>query len=239
MAEMPVAELEGVERRWGGDGLLVTIESLHLAPGEATALVGPSGCGKSTCLDLLAFTLRPDRARRFALTARNGQVHDVAAYWAAGRSGALLGLRAREIGYVLQTGALLPYLSGFENTMLSRRLLGLDGEGDLPGLFAALEIAAAVHRRPAQLSVGERQRVAVARALAHGPRLLLADEPTAALDPYQAEKTFALLVDLARDMGCAVLIATHDPELARAAGCRIVPCAVEPGRTVIADSVTA
>jgi putative ABC transport system ATP-binding protein len=238
MAEMPVVELEGVERRWGDGGLLVAIESLHLVPGEAAALVGPSGCGKSTCLDLLAFTLRPDRARRFVVTACDGQIHDVAASW-AGHSGGLLRLRAREIGYVLQTGALLPYLSGFENTMLSRRLLGLDGEGDLPGLFAALEIAAVVHRRPAQLSVGERQRVAVARALAHGPRLLLADEPTAALDPYQAEKTFALLVSLARDRGCAVLIATHDPELARAAGCRIVPCVVEPGRTAIADSVTA
>lgn len=238
MAEMPVVELQGVERRWGGGGLLVAIESLRLVPGEATALVGPSGCGKSTCLDLLAFTLRPDRAHRFAVTARDGQVHDVAVHWTEGHSGALLSLRAREIGYVLQTGALLPYLSGFENAMLSRRLLDLDGEGDLPGLFAALEIAAVVHRRPAQLSVGERQRVAVARALAHGPRLLLADEPTAALDPYQAEKTFALLVNLARDRGCAVLIATHDPELARAAGCRIVPCAVEPGRTAIADSVT-
>lgn len=239
MAETPVVELEGVERRWGGEGLLVAIEHLHLASGEAAALVGPSGCGKSTCLDLLAFILRPDRARRFMMTARDGQTHDVAAHWAAGRSGALLGLRAREIGYVLQTGALLPYLSGFENAMLSRRLLGLDGEGDLPDLFAALEIDAVIHRRPAQLSVGERQRVAVARALAHRPRLLLADEPTAALDPYQAQKTFALLVELARDRGCAVLIATHDPKLARAAGCRIIPCAPEPGRTVIADSVTA
>ena len=239
MAETPVIELEGVERRWGGGGLLVAIAHLRLSAGEAVALVGPSGCGKSTCLDLLAFTLRPDRARRFAVTDRDGQVHDVAAHWAADRSGALLGLRAREIGYVLQTGALLPYLSGFENAMLPRRLLGLGGEGDLPGLFAALEITAVVHRRPAQLSVGERQRVAVARALAHGPRLLLADEPTAALDPYQAEKTFALLVELARDRGCAVLIATHDPELARVAGCRIVPCAIEPGRTVIADSVPA
>lgn len=238
MAETPVVELEGVERRWGSGGLLVVVEHLRLVAGEAVALVGPSGCGKSTCLDLLAFTLRPDRARHFAVTGHDGQVHDVAAHWAEGRSSALLRLRAREIGYVLQTGALLPYLSGFENAMLSRRLLGLGGAGDLPGLFAALEIAGIVQRRPAQLSVGERQRVAVARALAHGPRLLLADEPTAALDPYQAEKTFALLVTLARDRGCAVLIATHDPELARAAGCRIVSCAVEPGRTGIADSVT-
>ena len=239
MAEAPVVELEGVERRWSGDGLLVAIEHLRLMPGEAVAIVGPSGCGKSTCLDLLALTLRPDRAQRFAMTGRDGQIHDVAAHWAAGRSNALLGLRAHEIGYVLQTGALLPYLSGFENAMLSRRLLGLDGAGDLPGLFASLQIASVVHRRPAQLSVGERQRVAIARALAHQPRLLLADEPTAALDPYQAEKTFALIVELAREQGCAVLIATHDPELARAAGCRIVPCAVEPGRTAIADSVPA
>ena len=239
MAETPVVELEGVERRWGGDGLLVAVEHLRLAAGEAVALVGPSGCGKSTCLDLLAFTLRPDRARRFAVAGRDGEHHNIAAHWASGRSNALLHLRAREIGYVLQTGALLPYLSGFENAMLPRRLLGMDGEGDLPNLFAALEIAPIVHRRPAQLSVGERQRVAIARALAHQPRLLLADEPTAALDPYQAEKTFALLVELARDRGCTVLIATHDPELARAAGCRIVPCAVQPSRTVIADSVPA
>ncbi len=239
MAEAPVVELEGVERRWGTDGLRVTIERLRLAAGEAVALVGPSGCGKSTCLDLMAFTLRPDRARRFAMATRQGRVHDIAADWASGRNGALLALRAREIGYVLQTGALLPYLSGFENAMLSRRLLGLDGEGDLPALFAALEIGAVIHRRPSQLSVGERQRVAVARALAHKPRLLLADEPTAALDPHQARRTFALLVDLARAEGCSVLIATHDPELAGAAGCRVVPCAIESDRTLVSDAGSA
>lgn len=238
MAEQPVVELEEVERRWGADGLVVAIERLRLMPGEAVALVGPSGCGKSTCLDLMAFALRPDRARRFVVTARDGTDHDVASHWAAGRRNDLLAIRACAIGYVLQTGALLPYLSGFENAMLSRRLLGLDGSGDLPDLFAALDIGGVIHRRPAQLSVGERQRVAVARALAHRPRLLLADEPTAALDPFQAEHTFTLLVELTRRMGCAVLIATHDPELAAAAGCRVIPCAVEPGRTTIADAVT-
>lgn len=239
MAETPVVELEGVERRWGTGGLLVAVEHLSLAAGQTVALVGPSGCGKSTCLDLLAFTLRPDRSCRFVMTEGDGTPHDVAADWTAGRSNALLALRAREIGYVLQTGALLPYLSGFENAMLPRRLLGLDGQGDLPALFSALDIVDIVRRRPVQLSVGERQRVAIARALAHRPRLLLADEPTAALDPHQAIKTFALLVELARSQGCAVLIATHDPELAQAAGCRIVPCAVEPGRTAISDAVTA
>jgi putative ABC transport system ATP-binding protein len=225
----------GVERRWGDDGLLVAIERLVLRPGEVVALVGPSGCGKSTVLDLLAFTLRPDRAGRFALGEAGGAVHDVAALWRRGAGASLTDLRARLIGYVLQTAGLLPYLSAFENAMLGRHLLGLGGPGELPSLFAALGLTALTRRMPAELSIGERQRVAVARALAHRPHLLLADEPTAALDPATARETIALLVDLARRTGSATVIVSHDHDLVAAAGCRIIACRIDPGRTTVSD----
>jgi putative ABC transport system ATP-binding protein len=222
-----VLDAAGVEHRWHA-GLTVAIERLLLQPGEVVAVVGPSGCGKSTCLELLAFLLRPGRADRLTFAGA-----DVAGLWRDGRTGELLRLRARAIGYVLQTGGLLPYLSARENAMLGRRLLGLAGPGDLDDLMAALGIADLGQRRPGQLSIGERQRVAVARALAHEPRLLLADEPTAALDPDQADRTMALLVDLARRKGCATVIVSHDRELVARAGCRVVACRVEGGRTLL------
>ena len=228
-----VLSVSGVERRWGGDGLLVAIERLVIRQGEVVALVGPSGCGKSTVLDLLAFTLQPDRIGRFMLYETGGGVHDAAGLWRRGAGAALTDLRARLIGYVLQTAGLVPYLSAFENAMLGRHLLGLAGPGELPALFAALGLTALTRRMPAELSIGERQRLAVARALAHRPSLLLADEPTAALDPATGRKTIALLVELARRTGSATVIVSHDHDLVAAAGCRIIACQVEPGRTIV------
>lgn len=220
----------GVEKRRGG--LTVAIDYLHLGAGSRTALVGPSGCGKSTALDLLAATLRPDGVQ--SLTVADA---DLAGYWRAGDIGALTAWRARRVGYVLQTGGLLGSLSVAENIRLSRRLLGLPGWGPAAAIAERLGLARLLDRRPAQISIGERQRVAVARALAHDPVLVLADEPTAALDPARAEEVMAMLSELALERGTTLLVVTHDAELAVRAGLAIVACQVAPGRTGIAGEI--
>lgn len=220
----------GVEKRRGG--LTVAIDYLRLGTGSRTALVGPSGCGKSTALDLLAATLRPDRAEALEVAGT-----DLAAHWLAGEIGALTAWRARRIGYVLQTGGLLASLSVAENIRLSRRLLGLPGWGPAAAIADRLGLKRLLHRRPAQISIGERQRVAVARALAHDPAIVLADEPTAALDPTLAGEVMTMLSDLALEQGTTLLVVTHDAALAVRAGLTLVACDAAAGRTGISGEV--
>lgn len=215
----------GVEKRRGG--LTLSIDRLVLRPGDRAALIGPSGCGKSTCLDLLAAILRPDRADRLVVAGA-----DLVRLWAEGPAG-LIAWRGRHVGYVLQTGGLLPFMTVAENIRLGRRLLGLEGWGPARDIAGMLGIGALLDRRPGQLSIGERQRVAVARALAHEPQLVLADEPTAALDPARAAETMALLNDLAARQGTALLVVTHDVELAEASGLRLIRATAGDGITRI------
>jgi putative ABC transport system ATP-binding protein len=132
-------------------------------------------------------------------------------------------IRARSIGFVLQTGGLLPYLDVGGNISLNRRLLGLPPAGDLiDHLVQALEIDHLRAKKPQQLSIGERQRVSIARALAHQPVLLLADEPTAALDPVLAERVMDLMLGLVNELGSAAVIATHEADRVRAPGVRVL-----------------
>jgi len=190
---------------------------LDLRPGQRLALVGPSGSGKSTLLDLLALVLAPDPGGVLECTA-DGRTFDVAGLWRNGQQDVLADLRSRVMGYVLQTGGLLGFLDVQRNIGLSRELLGLPADATVRRLAEQLEIADQLHKRPAALSVGQRQRVSIARALAHGPAILLADEPTASLDPLNAERVMQLLVAQAEDRGLCIVIATHDETLARRAG---------------------
>ncbi|MFD2265038.1 ABC transporter ATP-binding protein [Lacibacterium aquatile] len=217
-----IVDAVGVEKVRGG--LTVALEGLALAEGSLTALVGPSGCGKSTALDLIAGTLRPEKVKLLRVAGADLPMLS---------SGEMTSWRARSIGYVLQTGGLVPFLSVAENIRLSRRLLDLAGAGAMADIAGRLGISHLLDRKPAALSIGERQRVAIARALMHEPALVLADEPTAALDPARAAEVMALLVDLTRQRGSSLLIVTHDADLAREAGLTIVACRTEPGRTVI------
>lgn len=234
----PVLLMKDVERVRGPATELfrLRIERLTIARGERVALLGPSGCGKSTCLDLLAMTLAPSRARRFGLTVRGEGETDVAALWKAGERGRLTRTRARHIGYVLQTGGLLPFLTICENVLLSRRLLGLPCPGPVPQILEFLGIAHLARRIPAKVSIGERQRAAVARAIAHRPDIVLADEPTASLDAANAAKVMDLLVRLAAELDLTLIVVTHDRGLAERAGLRAVECRVADGVTVIRDA---
>ncbi len=230
--------LEGVRRTLvsGTARFVLDIPSLALGAGQALALVGPSGAGKSTTLDLAALALAPDYAGRLVVAGV-----DAAALWARSLHDALAALRARAIGYVLQTGGLLPFLTVAENIALPQRLAGRRDPQRILDLAQLLGIGAELDKKPAALSVGQRQRAAIARALAHRPSLVIADEPTAALHPELAADVFALLVSACIEDGAALLVATHDAEAARRAGlalCRVSPVPGEARSVVDAEPLT-
>ena len=197
------------------------VPNLRLEAGGAVALTGPSGSGKSTLLDCLAFLNRPDGADRFIFRPRGEPEHDI--LLTQDQPDALAGLRARHLGYILQTGGLLPFASIRLNLELSRRMLGLTPGVGVEALAASLGILRHLDRLPRALSAGERQRAAVARALAHGPCLIIADEPTASLDPPNAEIVLRLLLQVVAAHGAALVVATHDWSLAERLG---LPCLV-------------
>jgi putative ABC transport system ATP-binding protein len=234
----PIIDLEGVERVRGsaGEPFRLRVERLAIGDGERVALLGPSGCGKSTCLDLLAMTLRPTTAATFLLRVPGEDEVDIASWWARGERGRLTRVRARHFGYVLQTGGLLPFLSIWENVLVSRRLLGLPCPGPAMEILRFLGIAHLAQRTPATVSIGERQRAAVARAIAHKPKIVLADEPTASLDPGNAEKVMDMFVRLAAELGLTLVLVSHDHDLVKSMGLRAIECAVEAGETVIRDT---
>ncbi|HHJ16972.1 MAG TPA: ABC transporter ATP-binding protein [Gammaproteobacteria bacterium] len=216
--------LEDVHCRRGlqAQGFSVRIPSLSVERGEVIALTGPSGCGKSTVLEILGLVLRPDGAGAFAWReGGDSRPLDLAALWGAGSDRQLSGLRAERIGFVLQTGGLLPYLTVRRNIFLVRRLLGLSLQSTLVDeLVEALGIGHLLGRKPHQLSIGERQRASIARALAHEPALFLADEPTSALDPKLAGEVFELMMSAVEKTGSAAVIVSHDHDRVRACGLR-------------------
>ncbi|WP_460419448.1 ABC transporter ATP-binding protein [Pseudomonas sp. microsymbiont 2] len=216
--------LDGVRktRGQGAQRYSLRVDRLHLAVGERVALVGPSGCGKSTLLDLLALVLAPDVAEGFSL---GGE--DIAGLWRARRLDRLASWRSRHLGYVLQAGGLLGFLDVRGNIRLPRQLLGLGDDGSVERLATALDVQDQLGKKPATLSLGQRQRVSCARALAHGPALLLADEPTAALDPVNAERVMGLLLREAQARQLTCVVATHDEALARNAGLSVLRMACQ------------
>ncbi|NIE75288.1 ATP-binding cassette domain-containing protein [Pantoea sp. Ap-967] len=220
--------LNGVRktRGQGAQRYSLHIDSLQLAAGERVALVGPSGCGKSTLLDLLALVLAPDSAERFELQVA-GAREDIAGLWRQRQIDRLAALRSRHLGYVLQAGGLLGFLDVRRNISLPRQLLGLADDGSIERLAGALDVQDQLAKKPAALSLGQRQRVSCARALAHAPGLLLADEPTAALDPLNAGRVMQLLLGEAAARRVTCVIATHDEALARDAGLRVLRMACQ------------
>lgn len=220
-----VLSVKGTERRRGGEtgGFRLEVPQFQVSRGECIALTGASGSGKSTMLDLLGLVLRPDRCERFSLRLPDGVDINVGALWKNNDRDALAAVRAVHIGYILQTGGLLPFLTAGDNIGLSRALLGMSThDGLIDRLTATLGITRLLAKKPHDLSIGERQRVAIARALAHRPALLLADEPTAALDPGQAVDVVKLLLQLAHELNITVVIVSHDWELVQSLGLRQV-----------------
>ncbi len=193
-----------------GGGFRIVIPSLTVREKEVIAVVGYSGSGKSTLLDMLAMILRPDEAWTFEFSPRGGGTTNVGETWARNQQNRLSDLRKQHIGYVLQTGGLLPYLTVRQNIDLPRRLLDLPKNQTVERLSRDLGIHRHLDKLPGLLSAGERQRVAFARALAHQPSVVIADEPTASLDPITARKIMAAVMELVKELGVTLITASHD-----------------------------
>ena len=207
-----VYSLENVvkERLIDGVGFRLQVPKIQIRAEENIALVGHSGCGKSTLLDLLALILRPDQSDDMSLHPVRGENHDVASLWKRDRYSKLSQIRKQHIGYVLQSGGLLPYLTVRENIELPRRLLKLPDDDSINSISKVLGISRQLDKLPGLLSAGERQRASFARALSHRPSILIADEPTAALDPITAHKIMAVVMEVIRGLRITLITASHD-----------------------------
>jgi putative ABC transport system ATP-binding protein len=201
----------------------LSIKRLDIARGAKLAFVGESGSGKSTLLELLALLSRPDSCGAFTFRPEpTGPVHDLAQQWQRNTTEQFTAWRGRHVGYIMQTGGLLPYLTVQENIELPLRLLQLPLQDTARQWATKLAISAQLGKLPAMLSVGQRQRAEVARALAHGPAILIADEPTSAVDPLNAERMVKLLCELADQFNVTLLLATHAQRLAQQCGLRLI-----------------
>ena len=231
---LDILEME-VLRGQVGQAYEVVLPSLKLAAGDVAAIVGPSGCGKSTLLEAIGLILEPQSVARF----RMGQFDLTQDFtntpnkrekrWAS--------VRQHCLGFVPQSGGLLPFLNVRQNIELPRQLVGQVGPNSmLDQVIERLQLGSLMTRLPAQLSIGERQRVSFARAVSHQPSLLLADEPTAALDPILAKELFTLIIEIARDLNIAALIVTHEWALAQEVGIRRVVATVSAHRRTQFDA---
>ena len=191
-------------------GFRLCIPSIEIQAGENIALVGHSGCGKSTLMDMLALILRPDETDQFEINPVGGKSHKIDKLWRRNKQDRLAQVRREHIGYVLQTGGLLPYLTVRENIELPRKLLNLADDDSIISISRVLGIHRQLDKLPGLLSAGERQRAAFARALSHRPSILLADEPTAALDPISARKIMAVVMELIKGLKITLITASHD-----------------------------
>jgi putative ABC transport system ATP-binding protein len=208
-----LVRLTAVNKRYGETVALERVD-LDIRRGESVTVMGPSGSGKSTLLNIVAGLDRPT----------SGTVSVDGQELTAMGEGALARYRRRRIGMVFQFFHLLDDLTVLDNVMLSARLVGTphkQARARAMGLLDELGIAARQDAYPAQLSGGERQRAGVARALVNRPALLLADEPTGALDSRNGEQVMDLLLDL-NQIGQTLLIVTHDARLAERCATRVI-----------------
>ena len=209
-SDAAILQLEGLKRSFHQGAREIRVlddASVVLHPGQAVALVGPSGAGKSTLLHIAGLLETPDAGRVIV----NGQ--DCARMNDAERTA----VRRNQMGFVYQFHQLLPEFSAIENVVIPQMIRGESARQARKRALELLELlglGARTGHRPAELSGGEQQRTAIARALANQPRLLLADEPTGNLDPSTSGRVFADLMGLIEHTGVAALIATHNMELA-------------------------
>ena len=208
--DVPVVYLHEIKRQYmQGETPLVILDGAKLAlwAGQSVALVAPSGSGKSTLLHIAGLLESPDEGEVYVAGAPTSQLSD------AERTQ----IRRTDIGFVYQSHRLLPEFTALENVMLPQMIRGLKKSETIKRsteILSYLGLGERVRHRPSELSGGEQQRVAIARAVANAPRALLADEPTGNLDPVTAEHVFHALTQLVKATKVAMLIATHNMELA-------------------------
>ena len=202
--------IENLKKRYvapdGSAVPVIDVESFDLADGEQVALVGGSGTGKTTLLHLIAGILTPDSGRIVISGV------DVAQLAEAQRDV----FRGHSIGYVFQTHHLLGGFTALENVLLGMSFTGRPHDPNWARhLLEEVGLSDRLNYKPEKLSVGQQQRVAVARALANRPKLVLADEPTGALDPRNAQSVLELIRKLCSEVGAGLLLVSHDPAITR------------------------
>jgi len=208
--DVPVIYLHEIKRQYvQGEAPLIILDGAKLAlwAGQSVALVAPSGSGKSTLLHIAGLLETPDDGEVYVSGAPTSQLTDVERTQ----------IRRTDIGFVYQSHRLLPEFSALENVMLPQMIRGLKRSETVKRsteILSYLGIGDRLKHRPAELSGGEQQRVAIARAVANAPRVLLADEPTGNLDPNTSNHVFHALMQLVKATGVAMLIATHNMDLA-------------------------
>jgi putative ABC transport system ATP-binding protein len=207
----PLVELKGIAKHFGAGGTRVDALrdiTMSVSSGEVVGLLGPSGSGKTTLLNVIGAILEPNEG----WMRLDGEV----VYDNRWLRGDLRRLRLDKIGFIFQTHNLLPFLDAADNVAVVHYLAGLPRAESLKRaveLLNYLEVGRRKHAMPSQLSGGEAQRVAIARALANRPRIILADEPTAALDSVRAGIVMDLLRKLAVEQQAAIIAVTHDDKI--------------------------
>jgi putative ABC transport system ATP-binding protein len=202
----PLLAADNLAKAFGATAAL-SDASIAVSPGEVVALIGPSGSGKSTLLHCLAGILTPDSGT----VGYRGQRLDSQTDEQRSR------LRRADFGFVFQFGSLVPELTAVENVALPLRLAGrrrADAECSALDWLGRLDVSDVARQRSGEMSGGQAQRVAVARALVTGPRVLFADEPTGALDSYNGDRVMELLIGFAREQGTTVVLVTHEDRVA-------------------------
>jgi putative ABC transport system ATP-binding protein len=210
-AEQPLVELSDVRKHFGDGAARIDAlrgVSFQVFPGQVVGLRGPSGSGKTTVLNIIGCILEPSsgRVRLDGETVYDGR-------WLRGD---LRRLRLEMVGFIFQYHNLLPFLTSTENVAVVLHLAGFSAEAARQRaveLLDYLEVGHRKHALPSQLSGGEAQRVAIARALANRPRIILADEPTAALDSQRAQVVMDLLRRVATEQHAAIITVTHDEKI--------------------------
>ena len=208
--DVPIVYLHEVARRYHqGEATLNILDGARLAlwSGQSVALVAPSGAGKSTLLHIAGLLEQPDEGEVYLSGTPTSSLSDIERTL----------MRRSDIGFVYQSHRLLAEFSALENVMIPQMVRGLGRKEAIARateLLAYLGLRDRVTHRPAELSGGEQQRVAIARAVSNAPRIVLADEPTGNLDPNTAEHVFSALMQLVQATNVAMLIATHNMELA-------------------------
>ena len=206
----PVLKLANIHHAFGKGHRrldILTGAELEVGPGEIVALVGPSGAGKSTLLHIAGLLESPD----------SGQVSISGEDCAGLGDNARTLVRRRSLGFVYQYHHLLAEFSALENIVIPQIIAGYsrkEAKSRAQQILEWMGLSDRATHRPAKLSGGEQQRVAIGRAIAASPALLLADEPTGNLDPGTADEVFQVLLKLVRGSGMAALVATHNPDLA-------------------------
>ena len=231
---MSVLEIHGLRKRREqiGSAFELRVPDFLLEPGRFYGVVGQSGSGKSTLLDMLALVMRPSSVDRYLMRdPRNGRASDVGSLWSTADDGARAEIRKTMCGYVLQSGGLISFLTVRQNLEMPFQLIGREPDTErIVTMAERFGVESQLDKKPRHLSGGQRQRVAILRALMLKPPIVLADEPTAAVDQVRARQIVAEFRSLALEAQSTIVMVSHDRELLESVADRIIELSTEVGK---------